>query len=102
MSCSIKHSAFASCSEHGNFVCSSDQTSQLAFFPFQMSTIVNKLYTNLNKAVPFEVRMKNPPKGNVKLFIRAVVVFSSPEFLRTNVTRCPNHAALSEATNHGR
>lgn len=67
-----------------------------------MSTIVNKLYTNLNKAVPFEVRMKNPPKGNVKLFVRAVVVFSSPEFLRTNVTRCPNHAAPGEATNHGK
>lgn len=66
-----------------------------------MSTIVNKLYTNLNKAVPFEVRMKNPPSDDEKLYIRAILVFSSPEFLRTNVTRCPNHAAGTEATNHG-
>lgn len=65
-----------------------------------MSTIVNKLYTNLNKAVPFEVRMNNPPTDDDKLYIRAILVFSSPEFLRTNVTRCPNHAATAEATNH--
>lgn len=65
-----------------------------------MSSIVNKLYTNLNKAVPFEVRMKNPPSDDEKLYIRAILVFSSPEFLRTNVTRCPNHAATAEATNH--
>ncbi|KAK8390299.1 hypothetical protein O3P69_010168 [Scylla paramamosain] len=65
-----------------------------------MSTIVNKLYTNLNKAVPFEVRMNNPPTDDEKMYIRAILVFSSPEFLRTNVTRCPNHAATTEATNH--
>ena len=67
-----------------------------------MSTIVNKLYTNLNKAVPFEVRMKNSLIDDEKLYIRAILVFSSPEFLRTNVTRCPNHAAIAEATNHGK
>ncbi|XP_045115515.1 uncharacterized protein LOC123507053 isoform X2 [Portunus trituberculatus] len=65
-----------------------------------MSTIVNKLYTNLNKAVPFEVRMNNPPTDDEKMYIRAILVFSSPEFLRTNVIRCPNHAAIAEATNH--
>ncbi|KAG0719867.1 Cellular tumor antigen p53 [Chionoecetes opilio] len=68
---------------------------------WMMSTIVNKLYTNLNKAVPFEVRLKNSPSDE-KLFIRAVLVFSSPEFLRTNVNRCPNHTSNTEATNHGK
>ncbi|XP_050691320.1 cellular tumor antigen p53-like isoform X3 [Eriocheir sinensis] len=86
--------------KHGFSVSVDDKERSTKSPMWLMSNIVNKLYTNLNKAVPFEVRMKNPPKGNVKLFIRAVVVFSSPEFLRTNVTRCPNHAAPTEATNH--
>ncbi|XP_071520177.1 uncharacterized protein [Panulirus ornatus] len=64
-----------------------------------MSRITNKLYTNINKAVPFEIRLKKPI-DNDQFCIRAVPVFSSPQFLRTNVTRCPNHAAPTDSTNH--
>ena len=66
---------------------------------FQMSNITKKLYTNMNKAVPFEIHMRKMPRG--EYFIRATAVFSSAQFLRTNVTRCPNHASVSEITNHG-
>ncbi|XP_045618684.1 uncharacterized protein [Procambarus clarkii] len=64
-----------------------------------MSRITNKLYTNINKSVPFEIHLKKPI-NNKQFCIRAVPVFSSPQFLRTNVNRCPNHAAPTDATNH--
>ncbi|XP_042220943.1 uncharacterized protein LOC121865498 isoform X1 [Homarus americanus] len=64
-----------------------------------MSRITNKLYTNINKAVPFEISLKKPIDIS-QFSIRAVPVFSSPQFLRTNVNRCPNHAAPADATNH--
>ncbi|KAK3858220.1 hypothetical protein Pcinc_035574 [Petrolisthes cinctipes] len=65
-----------------------------------MSPVTNKLYTNINKAVPFEVRLGNPPADRSQLQVRIVPVFSSPQFLRTNVTRCPNHSAPNDPTNH--
>ncbi|ROT80121.1 p53 protein [Penaeus vannamei] len=65
-----------------------------------MSKITKKLYTNINKAVPFEINLKKRVI-NEHFFIRAVPVFSSPQFLRTNVNRCPNHASPTDPTNHG-
>ncbi|KAK4322992.1 hypothetical protein Pmani_006287 [Petrolisthes manimaculis] len=65
-----------------------------------MSLVTNKLYTNINKAVPFEVHLGNPPADRSQLQVRIVPVFSSPQFLRTNVTRCPNHSAPNDPTNH--
>lgn len=64
-----------------------------------MSKITKKLYTNINKAVPFEINLKKRVI-NEHFFIRAVPVFSSPQFLRTNVNRCPNHASPTDPTNH--
>ncbi|XP_042870755.1 cellular tumor antigen p53-like isoform X2 [Penaeus japonicus] len=64
-----------------------------------MSKITKKLYTNINKAVPFEINLKKRVV-NENFFIRAVPVFSSPQFLRTNVNRCPNHASPTDPTNH--
>ncbi|KAK8720268.1 hypothetical protein OTU49_013461, partial [Cherax quadricarinatus] len=64
-----------------------------------MSRITNKLYTNINNAVPFEIHLKKPIK-NQMFSIRAVPVFSSSQFLHHNVNRCPNHAAPTDSTNH--
>ncbi|XP_068247070.1 uncharacterized protein [Palaemon carinicauda] len=65
-----------------------------------MSNVTNKLYTNINKAVPFEIRLRKKVPSDKSFFIRAVAVFSSAQFLRTNVTRCPNHASTADITNH--
>ncbi|KAK7062972.1 induces growth arrest or apoptosis depending on the physiological circumstances and cell type [Halocaridina rubra] len=64
-----------------------------------MSKITNKLYTNINKAVPFEVRM-NKNAQRRQFYVRSTVVFSSVQFRLSNVMRCPNHASPSDATNH--
>ncbi|CAL4124904.1 unnamed protein product, partial [Meganyctiphanes norvegica] len=64
-----------------------------------MSSVTKKLYTNINKPVPFEIHMQRRPPG-VKFNIRATLIFSAQEFIRLNVNRCPNHAAPTDATNH--
>nr|AST14857.1 tumor suppressor protein p53 [Macrobrachium olfersii] len=66
-----------------------------------MSSVTNKLYTNINKAVPFEIQLRKKVPSDKSFYIRAVAVFSSAQFLRTNVTRCPNHASTADMTNHG-
>ncbi|XP_064092030.1 cellular tumor antigen p53-like isoform X3 [Macrobrachium nipponense] len=65
-----------------------------------MSSVTNKLYTNINKAVPFEIQLRKKVPSDKSFYIRAVAVFSSAQFLRTNVTRCPNHASTADMTNH--
>lgn len=66
---------------------------------WMMSHIMQKLYTNINKPVPFEVRMHRRPPG-VNFNVRATLIFSEQQYMRMNVIRCPNHAAPSDPSNH--
>ncbi|XP_076043204.1 uncharacterized protein LOC143026533 isoform X2 [Oratosquilla oratoria] len=65
------------------------------------SSITKKLYTLMNKAIPF-----NPTFGGElvsdfteRFTIRAMAVFTSQQSLRSTVIRCPNHIAESDSTN---
>ena len=67
-----------------------------------MSNVTKKLYTNMNKPIPFRVVLKNRPPSSKKLLVRAMAVFKFPMFLRHNVERCPHHLNPNDPSNFGR
>lgn len=62
----------------------------------------NKVYTHMNKPVPFELKFENTPTMNQSIFLRTTIVFSKQELAVYNVVRCPNHNNSTEPTNYGK
>ncbi|KAK7601446.1 hypothetical protein V9T40_008887 [Parthenolecanium corni] len=60
------------------------------------STTLKKLYIDINKVVCVQFKLKQPAAGNINsskenLMLRALPVYSAPEFLQEPVCRCPVH-----------
>ncbi|RXG69792.1 Cellular tumor antigen p53 [Armadillidium vulgare] len=63
-----------------------------------VSNITKKLYTNMNKPIPFRVILnKHYPRK--RFHLRALAVFKYPMSQRQNVVRCPNHLNPTDCTN---
>ena len=60
-----------------------------------------KLYTNINKAVPFHVKLGEWPANERDFQVRVTAVFSSHQYARAHVKRCPIHASPLHQTNIG-
>jgi len=61
------------------------------------SPVLCKLYIDMNKWVQVEFHVGSfPPAG---LSVRALPVFSDANYINQPVTRCPNHAILTDPTN---
>lgn len=72
----------------------------LVFFSstFQYSTELKKLYCQIAKTCPIQIKvLTNPPQGAV---IRAMPVYKKAEHVTEVVKRCPNHE-LSREFNDG-
>ena len=69
----------------------------LFFLPFQYSLKLQKLFIDMDKDVlaVFNVGPQ-PPDG---LHVRVLPIYAQAGFYREPVKRCPNHAALENATN---
>lgn len=73
--------------------------SLLLFFPIQYSTELKKLYCQIAKTCPIQIKvMTPPPQGAV---IRAMPVYKKAEHVTEVVKRCPNHE-LSREFNEGK
>lgn len=71
----------------------------LLFFPIQYSTELKKLYCQIAKTCPIQIKvMTPPPQGAV---IRAMPVYKKAEHVTEVVKRCPNHE-LSREFNEGK
>lgn len=69
------------------------------FWPFQYSTDLKKLYCQIAKTCPIQIKvLTNPPQGAV---IRAMPVYKKAEHVTEVVKRCPNHE-LSREFNDGK
>lgn len=65
---------------------------------FQYSTDLKKLYCQIAKTCPIQIKvLTNPPQGAV---IRAMPVYKKAEHVTEVVKRCPNHE-LSREFNDG-
>lgn len=72
--------------------------SNCTFFVFQYSTDLKKLYCQIAKTCPIQIKvMTPPPQGAV---IRAMPVYKKAEHVTEVVKRCPNHE-LSREFNEG-
>lgn len=70
----------------------------LVFSLFQYSTELKKLYCQIAKTCPIQIKvLTNPPQGAV---IRAMPVYKKAEHVTEVVKRCPNHE-LSREFNDG-
>ena len=74
------------------------------FTPFSyknwdFSTLLNKLYTDMNKWVQVKFSLNNYPVDG--LYIRALPVYAEASDLKIPVRRCPHHADLDDPTNEG-
>lgn len=68
-------------------------------FPIQYSTELKKLYCQIAKTCPIQIKvMTPPPQGAV---IRAMPVYKKAEHVTEVVKRCPNHE-LSREFNEGK
>jgi len=69
------------------------------FSPIQYSTELKKLYCQIAKTCPIQIKvMTPPPQGAV---IRAMPVYKKAEHVTEVVKRCPNHE-LSREFNEGK
>lgn len=67
-------------------------------FSFQYSTELKKLYCQIAKTCPIQIKvLTNPPQGAV---VRAMPVYKKAEHVTEVVKRCPNHE-LSREFNDG-
>ncbi|XP_065206694.1 cellular tumor antigen p53-like [Planococcus citri] len=69
------------------------------------SSVLKKLYIDINKVVCVQFRLKQPESGKINsskesLFVRALPVYAAPEFLQEPVTRCPVHVMTDKANGH--
>lgn len=69
---------------------------KIFFVHRQYSTTLKKLYIDINKVVCVQFKLKQPAAGNINsskenLMLRALPVYSAPEFLQEPVCRCPVH-----------
>ncbi|KAF2365701.1 p53 DNA-binding domain [Trinorchestia longiramus] len=67
--------------------------------PSWLMSTKNKLYTNINKAVPFHVKLEHWPPDERRYQVRVTAVFSSHQYARAHVKRCPIHATPTHQTN---
>lgn len=104
-----KHAAFIGCKKWPYFPCSDLECNDISFwfFPFlhhwpiskQYSTELKKLYCQIAKTCPIQIKvMTPPPQGAV---IRAMPVYKKAEHVTEVVKRCPNHE-LSREFNEGK
>lgn len=68
------------------------------------STVLKKLYIDINKVVCVQFKLKQPVSGKINsskesLSVRALPVYAAPEFLQEPVSRCPVHVMTDKA--HG-
>lgn len=74
-------------------------SSPFLFCPFQYSTDLKKLYCQIAKTCPIQIKvLTSPPQGAV---IRAMPVYKKAEHVTEVVKRCPNHE-LSREFNDGK
>lgn len=69
---------------------------------FQYSTVLKKLYIDINKVVCVQFKLKQPVSGKINsskesLAVRALPVYAAPEFLQEPVSRCPVHVMTDKA-----
>lgn len=62
------------------------------------STVLKKLYIDINKVVCIQFKCK---QSKIPLLIRALPVYSTPEFLQEPVTRCPVHIMADKENGYG-